>query len=95
MSNKINFYIHSSKKDLCIRLVLLEKIHYQEKGVNFCCFINDIPIYSDLSIGYRRIRIYPPEQKINFIVVGCENEQIKNDSTILQNLAQIINHISL
>lgn len=98
MINPKKFYIPYKSEDWAVRVLLFEKIKPKLGGISFCCWINDVTVYCDLStekdkaiLGYKLDSTLGLSKKQkNFIIVGYELEQVKTDSSILQKLANII-----
>ncbi len=86
-----------SIKNVSIKVVLVEKAKLVLNGVNFCCFLNDVSVYTDFYLDKERVQISSKQEfdksihyKIQFIVTGYEPEQIQTDSTTLQYLVDKI-----
>lgn len=92
MSISKKFYIPHKSSDSAIRVLLFEKTKSKLDGISFCCWINDVPVYSDLSSKTGKVLIGTRKEN-KFIIVGYELEQIKTDSFILQKLVNIIEKI--
>jgi hydrogenase maturation factor len=88
--------------DLSIRVLLFEKIKPKLYGLNFCCLLNSVPVYTDSYMergmvitgsqndSYRLIR---KDKVLKFLVVGYEPEEVEMDSFVLQSLTVLIEEV--
>jgi len=100
--DKIIYVPYSVGGELNIRFLLFEKIKPQLYGLNFCCLLNEVPIYTDsymkrgmvltgsLIDSYRLINISSVPK---FLVVGYEPEEVEMDSFVLQSLTVLIEEV--
>nr|QBM02811.1 hypothetical protein [uncultured archaeon] len=91
-------YIPQCDNDLNVRVLLFEKYKPKLYGLNFCCWINDVPVYTDSTSG--KLGVFSGSQgdlsgdrirkSITFLIVGFEPEEILTDSTIMQTVSKLI-----
>lgn len=88
-----------SIKDLTVKVLLLEKSSPKLSGLHFCCWLNEVPIYTDSNMERGKVLTGSKtdsvliEKKPKFLVVGYEPEEITTDSIILQNLSVLISEV--
>jgi hypothetical protein len=97
---------HCDGKDtLYYKTVLTEKTKPNLSGLHLCCWINDIPVYTDSNMKPESVslgrnthhQVVRENQKKNtaFLIVGFESERVKTDSLILQAILLIIKNTIL
>ena len=84
--------------DLSIRVLLFEKVNLKIYGLNFCCSLNCVPIYTDSYMERGKVLTgsktdYNLVRSNKFLIVGYEPEEVKKDSFILQSLAVLIEEV--
>ncbi len=94
----------SIKTNLGIRFLLSEKTKPELSGLNFCCYINNIAVYTDSYMERNKVMFNREVSSYNvkhgtidlsnqnklFLIVGFCQEEVKYDSYILQILALVL-----
>lgn len=70
------------------KTVLFEKHIKRSRSLTFCCYINDISVFTDSNSDKNGFITGRQEGKeiINFVVSGYESERLKTDSFIIWHL---------